>query len=217
MLRVLRCMHFIHLLLSFSLLRARGLSTFARRFTASARTIDPSIDQFFFLSIAHSLPFLFFLSFFLSLSTLLFLLRWIILLNVRRFFSTLRSIHHLVSRDLKLSSLRVSFRNSFFLIRTISSPSFKITSLWYFVLIFSSPSFLPLSFSSSITCFDRREKQAYAWAGKSRLYSSYNLTRRRVDEKNIREEKDTTIDVYTSRRSRQFKGLEDFFSFFFFF
>lgn len=129
MLRVLRCMHFIHLLLSFSLLRARGLSTFARRFTASARTIDPSIDQFFFLSIAHSLPFLFFLSFFLSLSTLLFLLRWIILLNVRRFFSTLRSIHHLVSRDLKLSSLRVSFRNSFFLIRTISSPSLKITSL----------------------------------------------------------------------------------------
>lgn len=43
------------------------------------------------------------------------------------------------------------------------------------------------------------------------------LTRRRVDKKNIREEKDTTIDVYTSRRSRQFKGLEDFFSFFFFF
>lgn len=38
-----------------------------------------------------------------------------------------------------------------------------------------------------------------------------------MDEKNIREEKDTTIDVYTSRRSRQFKGLEDFFSFFFFF
>lgn len=56
MLRVLRCMHFIHLLPSFSLLRARGLSTFARRFS---RTIHPSIDRFFFLSIAHSLPFLF--------------------------------------------------------------------------------------------------------------------------------------------------------------
>lgn len=47
MLRVLRCMHFIHLLLSFSLLRARGLSTFARRFSLCPN--DRSIHRSVFL------------------------------------------------------------------------------------------------------------------------------------------------------------------------
>lgn len=137
---------------------------------SAERSIRPSIGFSSFRS-----PILFpssFFLFFLSFSTLLFLPRWIILLNERRFFLTL---HHLVSRD--LTFLPSSFFSKFFfyLIQTISSPSFKIT--WYLILISTSPSFLPLSFSSFITCFARSEKQAYAWAEKNccRLYSSYKV------------------------------------------
>lgn len=87
---------------------------------SAERSIRPSIGFSSFRS-----PILFpssFFLFFLSFSTLLFL-RWIILLNERRFFLTL---HHLVSRD--LTFLPSSFFSKFFfyLIQTISSPSFKI-------------------------------------------------------------------------------------------